>query len=216
MTPQEAYKKFLLKVNKNDTNSNIKVPKGQFVLLFNEQKRTWLESTIKQNEDSDYIDGIEELLELDKQLVKAHEGFRKDDFTLPINFYRRATSFALASKEECTNQVLVIWFRRGKDINVLLQNSDESPSFEYRETLGILNNNKLSVYKTDFTLDKVFLSYYREPRDLDIAGYTKLDGSHSQDIETDLSDTNIESIINDTAKEAVRNYESVTQLQIRQ
>jgi hypothetical protein len=214
MTPQEAYKRFLLKVNKNDTNGNVKVPKGQFILLFNEQKRKWQEKTIRTNEDSDYIEGIEELLELDKELSKVAEHNNRDDFALPTNFYRRATSYSLASKDECSKQMLINWFIKPKDRDVLLQNSDQSPSFEYRETLAIVNSGKLSVFKDGFTVDRVLLSYYREPIDMDIEGYNHVDGTVSTNIQTDLSDMNIEEVLDLTATEAIRNYESTQQLQI--
>ena len=46
---KELYKKFLLKINKNDTNSNVKVPISQFVLIYNEQQRLWLDNIIKLN-----------------------------------------------------------------------------------------------------------------------------------------------------------------------
>jgi hypothetical protein len=214
MTPQEAYKKFQIEVNKNDTNANVKIPKGVFVLLFNEQKRKWIDEIIKKNEGSDHIEDISELLEPDVELTQVGSNTRKTDYTLPDRFFRRVSGYSLASKDKCTNQVLYNWFIKPKDINVLLQNENQKPSFEYRETLAILNNGKISVYKDGFEIDKTFLSYYREPLDLDIEGYTKLDGSPSANVTVDLNDDNMETIINLTAAEAVRNTEAVEQLQL--
>lgn len=214
MTPNEIYKKFLLKVNKNDTNTNIKVPKSQFVLLFNEEKRQWLDDKTKGKESSDYIEDLEYLLEHNIPLEKISSFTLHDDFKLPENFFRRATSYSIASKKDCNNVPIVNWFIKPKDLNVLLQNAHTSPSFEYQETIALLNKNKLSVYKGDFTITEVYLTYYREPKDLDIAGYKHIDGTPSSDIEVDLDDFNIEEIINRTARNAVLNYESVEQNQL--
>ena len=86
MTPQTAYKEFLLKVNKNDTNANIKIPKSQFVLLFNEEKNIFVEDKIKNEESSAEIEAISELLELDKPLVLESVSKIKDDYKLPEDF----------------------------------------------------------------------------------------------------------------------------------
>lgn len=214
MTLQELYKKFQLQINKNDTNTNVKISKGVFVLLFNEQKRKWLYDVISKNESSDYIESIEELLEADVKLGKGTETAIKADFILPENFYRRVSSYSLASREDCKNVVLYNWIVKPKDLNVLLQNDNTKPSFDYREALALINNGKLSVYKDGFVVDEAYLTYYREPVDIDMEGYTRLDGTPSTDIQTDLSDTNAEEVVNLTAAEAVRNSESVEQLQL--
>lgn len=214
MKPIEVYKKILLKVNKNDSNSNINVPKSEVVLIFNEEKRGWLDDKVKNKQSSDYIEDLEFLLELNVKLEKKSSSKFKEEFTLPSNFFRRASSYSLASKGKCKNVVVYNWFTKPKDINVLLQNDNQNPSFEYQETLVVLNNNLLSVYKDDFNIDEVYLDYYREPKDLDIKGYTHIDGTLSEDIEVDLDNFNTEEIINRTATELLRNYESAEQTQM--
>lgn len=214
MLPIEIYKKFLLKVNKNDTNGNIKVPKSQFVLLFNEQKRKFVDDQLKKNESSDYIEDFEEILVLDQPLEKVSDSTLKTDFKLPADFYKRASTYVTASSGDCKNQVLYAWAVKPKDINVLLQNENLKPSFDYRETFVVINGDKVSAYKDGFTIDELYLTYYREPKDIDIAGYTHIDGTASTDVETDLSDANIEMIIDRTATEALRNYENLEHLKI--
>lgn len=214
MKPVEIYKQFLLQVNKNDTNTNTNYPKGIFILLFNEQKRQWLDDKVKNKEDSDYIEDLQILLETNTFLIKDSEYSNRVDFKLPNNFFRRATSYSIASKNNCKNITIINWFFKPKNKNVLLQNDDYNPSFEYQETLAELNNNKLSVYKSDFNIDSAYLDYYREPLDLDIEGYIHIDGTKSKDIEIDLDKKNIEEIITRTALYAVRNAESVEQMQI--
>lgn len=214
MSPIEAYKLLLSKVNKNDTNTNVKVPKSIFILLFNEQKRKWLDKYIKDLESSDGIEDVEEILVLDQKLEFITDSSFKTDFKQPEDFMKRVSGFVEASKDDCKNIALVGWFVKPKDLNVLLQNQHHKPSFEYQETLGIINNGKVSFYKDNFTINNAYLTYYREPKDLDIQGYKKLDGSLSINQETGLSKINMEKIIDAVALEVVRNYESPEQFQL--
>lgn len=215
LTPIEIYNKFQLEINKNSTNANVKISKGKFVILFNEQKRNWLDEKSKLKENSDYIEDLGILLETDVLLEKIATSTRKDDFALPANFFKRVGGYALASQGKCKSVVMYIWFKKPKDINVLLQNNNQNPSFDYQETIGLINN-KVSVYKTDFEIEEVYLNYYREPVDLDIAGYQKVDGTMSTDVQIDLDKKSIEEIINLTALAAVRNNESVEQTNLAQ
>jgi hypothetical protein len=214
MHPLEIYKKFLLKVNKNDTNGYIKVPKSQFVLIFNEEKRKYLQKALDVKESSIGIEDLEELLVVDKPLDKVDTYTLKVDFKLPENYLKSVSSYVIASKGSCNGVVLYNWFVKPKDINVLLQNYNQRPSFEYQETLMTINNSLMSVYKTDFNIDEVYYTYYREPKDLDIEGYTHIDGTPSTNVYTDFADINIEAVIDCAVTEALRNYESTEQLQI--
>lgn len=214
LTPNEIYTKLLFKLNKNDTNSNIKIPKGVFVILFNEQKRKYLDKALANEESSDLINNFSEILALNTPLTKVSESTLSDSFKLPADFLKEVSSYSLASKNKCNNSVITNWFIKPKDINVLLQNVNHKPSFEYQETLAIINNNNISIYKEDFKINKTFLSYYKNPPDLDIEGYIKPDGTKSQNISTTLSDTNIDKILDRTVVEISSNYQSVEQLQL--
>lgn len=213
-TPLEIYKRFLLKVNKNDTNGNIKIPKSQFVIIFNEAKRNWIDQKAKILESNDYIEDLAFLLELDAPLTKVSSTPLTEVFKIPSNFFSKTSSYSVASKGDCKDKILVNWFVKPKDINVLLQNSNQSPSFEYQETLAILNKDNITVYKDNFNIDQCYLSYYREPLDIDIDGYTKIDGTASQNIATDLDNISTEEVLELAAIEALKNYESIEQLQI--
>lgn len=214
MTSELAYEKFLLRINKNDTNTNIKVPKSQFVIIFNEEKRVWLSEIIKAKEALDYIDDIEELLVLDKLLVKDSSTRLSDNFNLPTDFYRRATAYAVTSKDKCTDNVITVWFIKPKNKDIYLQNSNLSPSFEYQETIAIINNSKISIFKGDFKIDEAYLNYYKEPLDIDLSGYIKIDGTNSSTINTELSDENMEQIIKLTALQALKNYQDTEAAQL--
>lgn len=214
MKPIEIYKRFLLKVNKNDTNANIKIGKGIFVLLFNEQKRQLLDDKIKGKESNDFIEDLHSLLKTDYKLKRVDKNKLSDKFELPHDFFRRVGAYALTKKDKCKHIYMDIWFRKPKDIGVLLKNDNQNPSFEFQETIATLSNNSLTVYKDNFDIEDVYLSYYFEPKDIDIEGYIHIDGTKSNNIETELDNFLIEEILNRAAEEAVRNYESLEQTQL--
>lgn len=206
-TAYEAYKRFLLKINKNDTNSNINISKAEFVLLYKEQKRVWLNDKLTQDSDNIKINHLAELLIKDKELVKSSNDNNSTSFILPENYFLFDSSYSLANKGQCQRPI-INWLVKSKNINVLLQDSNSSPSFEYEETICILSEKKLVIYKTDFEIQKAYLSYYREPIDIDLEGYEKLDGTPSTTINPDIEDQNLEEILNRCAMEVVRNYEN--------
>lgn len=211
MTPRDIYKLFETKLNKNSTNSNIKVPLGVFVILWNEQKRTWLNQKLRIKESTSSIDDLEELLEVDVPLELLVSNSEKDTFKLPDNFFKRVSSYSIATKGDCKNKKIVNWVYKPKDVEVILSNSNFNPNFEWEETVAVLAGNNLQVYKIDFKIKKVYLTYYKEPKDLDISGYIRSDGTSSIDVEVDLSKENIEEITNRTVLEVSFNYENAEQ-----
>lgn len=215
MTVNEIYKRFLLKINKNDTNGNVKVSKGVFVLFFNELLRFWLESEIKDKGKSFLKNHISELLILDKELTRKEDKDNFTTFSLPEDFFDIESAYSIASKGTCTNRVLYNYDFKQRNKNVIFTNENEKPSFEYQETLYNLNKEGLSVYKEGFNIDKQFISYYKLPKEIDIEGYTKFDGTPSQNIETDLEDKNIMTIINMCSLEAVTNFENGETFQLQ-
>lgn len=206
MTSLEAYKRFLININKNDSNRNINIPKGQFVLIYNDQALVWEEDKIKNNLGTDRIDDISELLVLDQKLDKIGNEDKFSTFKLPEDFFEYSSSYSLASKEGCSNSVVYNWNSKNKNKNNLLINSNDDPSFEYQETFLTQNSNSLNIYKTDFEIDDVYLDYYRTPVKIDISGYTKVDGESSSEINPDISDKLVNEILEYCKKEVIKIY----------
>lgn len=209
MTSLDAYKAFLIKFNKNDSNRNINVPKGQFVLIYNEQAEIWEDERVDKGVSSDDLDDIDELLTLDAPLTKDEEFRDFTNFTVPADFFRYSTSYSLATKASCSQTVLYNWEIKNKNKNNFKIDAHNKPSFEYQETFVVINADKLGVYHTDFTVDKVFLDYYRLPIKIDVSGYIKVDGTQSTDINPDISNKLVNEIIDYCVKEATRIYENV-------
>lgn len=215
MKVKEIYKRFLIKVNKNDTNSNINVPKGIFVLIFNEAKDFWLENKIKESRKNDLKNHISEFLIIDKEVTLDKKSTNFTEFKLPDDFFEIESAYSICKKGECTNRLVYNFDFKQRNKNVLFQNENEKPSFEYQETLFNIADNKLLVYTDNFDIQKQFISYYKRPENIDIEGYTRFDGSPSQDIEISLEDKNIIEILNLCSLEAVTNFENGEQFQLQ-
>lgn len=99
-------------------------------------------------------------------------------------------SYILADKGECKNHR--VWNNPGLakhgDLMFLLNNEDYAPSFEYQETICFISSDEISVF-TDgsFTPTKIYVSYIRYPQYIDKEGYTKFDGSASQNSDCELA-----------------------------
>lgn len=216
MTSKEVYKRLLLKVNKNDTNTNVKINKGDFVLIFNEQARSWLSETIEADSKNSKKNDIGLLLIYDVPLIKVSDYKDYSSFSLPDDFFDYQSSYSIASKGVCKGRKLLNWDFKAKNKNVLDQDMNRKPSFEYEETLINVSSGQFLVFADGFSIDEQFITYYKQPADIDIEGYFKLDGTPSQNIDPLLYDGYVDEIINKCAVEIIGNYEDIEHYQIAQ
>jgi hypothetical protein len=208
MTAIEAYKKFLLKINKNDTNSDVDISKGEFVLLYNEQKDKWLSEKISQKESELGIQDLAELQVKHKELEFSMSGAGYVYFFLPKDYFSYISSYSHCSDETCKGVIVRHFPIKPKNENMLLENANTEPSLEFEETVVDLSGNSIIVYTKDFIVDRTLLNYYREVGKIDLAGYRKLDGNLSSDVHPDISDNSVDEILNRCAKEVIRRYEN--------
>jgi hypothetical protein len=202
MTVNEAYKRFLIKINKNDSNSDVRVSEAHFVLLFNEFAPIWLSEKIEEKLATDSINDLEELhevVDLPIDIVKSNESY----FILPNDFFKYINSTVEASNKFCTKRLYVYRFKP-KNKNIYLSDEFTKPSFEWEETLLSLAGNKAIVYTDNFDVNKLTLEYYKFPDKIDIEGYINADGLASETINPNLSDIWVNEIINRCAQEITR------------
>jgi hypothetical protein len=204
----EAYKRFLLKINKNDTNSDIDISKGEFVLLYNEQKDRWLDDKIGNSEASDRVLHLDEVQVKHAPLTKLEDKEHYSIFAQPQGFFSYITSYAVCSNKDCKGIILRCFEMKPRNENMLLENTNTEPSLEFEETVVDLSDGKIYVYRKDFEVDELKLNYYREAGKIDIAGYRHVDGTLSTNIDPDLSDIAVDEILNRCALEVIRRYEN--------
>lgn len=196
---EQAYERFLQKVEKNITNDNISTSRGNFVILFNESQNKFSEENLQQRGVDD-IRYIQHLLILDKRLSDGVEKADHFDFKLPNNYLDIADARATATKRICTAK-LELWEIQAENLNSVLSNQYDKPSFEWREAPFIINSNNISVY-TDktFKVDSISLDYYRYPKKISLVNEFDPESKFSE-IEIEWDDKALDRIISYCAGE---------------
>lgn len=173
MTIEEAYIQFLVLVNKNGTNNNVSVDKPRFVMLYNNKQIEYPQKILnRRNEDDVRI--LQNFLVKDEPLSGKEEKEFYTRFKLPENYFELSSLHVIASKGKCSNKRLTTFEIKSEDEEEIISDSSSLPSFEFRETPYYLASSYITVFKTDFKIDKAKLTYYRYPRKVAMAGVIDL------------------------------------------
>ena len=213
MNVKEAYKRFLLKVNKNDTNTKVVVGPAEFCLIYNEQSLRWLGEKIKSRNSLDDINDLEQLLKHDVELKKVGKDNNHEDFTLPDDFFKYSSSFSLVQGSGC-NVKVDHFLVHPKEKNSYWADAMTRPSLEWEETFVVISDNQLQVFVDEFTNQFTYIDYWRNPAKIDMIGYIHPDGSLSSDVDPELSDQDVNEIISRCAIESFRSYENPEAFQL--
>ena len=99
------------------------------------------------------------------------------DMIIPVNGYVTAT------KDKCKKRILdIIEVVKQGDLRLKLRHPHYMPDFRYQETIAMMSSDNIYVYSDEdnsFSIDKLYLSYLRYPKPMDVAGYVHLDGTSS-------------------------------------
>ena len=96
---------------------------------------------------------------------------------------------------------MFIYLQEESNLNTLLRNEHTNPSFEWGETIGTIAGDNIKVFTLDkFEISKIFLTYLRRPRAIDIPGYLKQDGQPSSQIDPEIPDNIIEMCIDEAVR----------------
>lgn len=207
MGPNEIYKRYLLKINRNDSNEGANVLKSLFVIDFNSQAENWLFERLDKDGDNIKLDGLDTLLEPDKELTKLTVFDDSVEFQLPDNFRRHASSFSIVDNGNCKGVKIYNFDKKSLGFTAILADKFSRPSWDFEETPFLITKNRMRVYFDGFEIKKCFSTYYRRPGLIDIAGYKRFDGNPSTNIDSDLPDMAIEEILNRMAVDATRKFQ---------
>lgn len=200
MTATEVYLKLAQKANENLTNDNIAIDKPRAYLLVNEALNKFVEWNLeKRNDDS--IRDIQQLLVDDKPLTLKNSHLQHSNYILPEDYFDFSNLTVLATKEECKNQRILPLEIKDENKHILEFDYNNKPSFEWRETFYNLSENNVKVYKSDFEISKVYLSYYRFPKKINFAGYIMADGSPSVNADPEFNDKIMDRVISIAVKD---------------
>lgn len=215
MKAEELYYELHLLINKNNNNRNINIEKPHFVTLFNREYDKWLYDVLNKKNNDSSINDLQELLVTGLPLKPLQITPNYNIYELPDNFFNLSEVRIKAVKENIT-KTLFVYNIHPKELNVYLQDEFSKPSFEWEESICVLSENNLIVYKEDFEIEEMFLSYYKNSQTIDLSGYTKLDGTMSVNRNLILSSVYQRQILDRVAKEITREFENVQAFQMSQ
>ena len=114
---------------------------------------------------------------------------------------------------------MVIYLAEEANVDELLRDKHKQPNFEWGDTFCTLKGNKVKVFTNNkFDMANVTLTYYRQPRRIEIAGcvdpYTQ--AASTVDVECEFKDDIIELFIDEAAKILAGDIESLNQQQTAQ
>lgn len=212
MLIQEAYYKFLVKINKGSTQSNATVDKTLFCSLYNEAQRRWLNKNTPES-NSDEIANVQSII---KPYIQSPSNIQKEyvEFPLPEKWFASADTYVEADKESCKNVRINSYQVRSINVPKMLADEATIPSFEFQETFYTVEHDVIKVYKSDFEIKKLYMNYYEEPTNVSIEGGVNFDGTFMIDVNPTLPDIFVDQIISEAATEYMRNWENSQGVQI--
>lgn len=200
MKIEDAYLQYLNLVNRNMTNNRVNVDKPRFIITFNDISNRYLEWILeKRNEDQ--IRYVTPLLVPNKKLNKVGNKHTYTEFSLPEDYFDLANIHIHASNGSCKDIELTPREIKVENVEEKYQDEFQKPNLAWRQTFYHTAGKSILVYRTDFEIQEAFLSYYRYPKQVDIEGYTKADGTSSQSIDPELDDKVVGRILLAMAKE---------------
>lgn len=199
MTAQEVLMKLRQKVNKNFTNDNIAIDAGRAYFLINEALNKFVEWTHKKKDD-DRRD-IQLLLVDDKKLELKNTKETHNNYKLPENHFLFSNLRVKASQKDCKNKALLPIEIKDENRHLLDFDIQNEPSFYYRETFYNLSENNVKIYKKDFEIDEVKLSYYRYPKKINFSGFIMADGTPSVNQDPEFDDRIMDRVISIASKD---------------
>lgn len=207
MLIEQAYQKYLQKVEKNGTNDNISTDRGRFVVLYNESTNKIIEWLLDRRSEDD-VRYIQKLLIVDKKVSSSTKRLDHYDFKVPENYFDFSNVYALGSTTDCKGEKLYLFPIKEEDKNEILQDPYNKPSFLYRESPYTLSSDAVNVYADDFSIDSIFLSYYRYPNQIQLINPEDPESLFNESIEIEFDDKLVDRIISLCAGEFDINEEN--------
>ena len=212
MKIEDAYLKFLSKVERNLTNDSLAADRDRFVILFNEAQNKFTESIIERRA-IDEVEYIQRLVVQKKPLADVRNLINSNEYKLPKDYFY-FINLEVVGESDCGSATFLSWQVKLEDVQELLHDKFNKPSFDFRETFYTLGDNSVRVYRDDFNIKKVFLTYYRYPKSVDLEGYIKSDGSQSSNIDPEWDDKAADRIISICAKDFMINSDFLEKYQL--
>lgn len=197
MRIEDCYLKSLQKAEENATNGGIKMDRARFIQMFNSEQIRLVRSFLDLRNDN-RIKHIQHLMVYSKELERksSYDKPKSVSFSFPEDYLEFVNVDGIFTKGECEATDFAMWETKNEDIQELIADEFNKPNFEYRETFYTIGEDSVRVYVSDFDVKSLNMTYYRYPKNVDIEGYIKYDGTQSTSIDPELDDRLVEQILN--------------------
>lgn len=198
------------RLNKIDTQEDENLPLNVIVEAYNKGQLNIVNRLSNKNniyktgtESTTFrVDDLEILINPEPKSLTVIE---KDDYyltePLPSDYFRYIRTFCDGLTQSCSEKRIKIYLQEESNLNTLLNNEFINPSFEWGETIATIAGKRIKVFtQNKFKINKVYLTYLRKPKNIDIVGYYKKDGSPSITIDPELSEDLIEMSIDEACR----------------
>ena len=163
------------------------------------------------------IDDFQVILTEVPVVLAKHDLYYETVNELPVDYFEWKRVSGSANTDCCKDlRRMVITLVQEANVDELLRDKNKQPSFPWGETFCTLKNNRLRIHtNNEFDIPNAKLSYYRQPRYIQIAGtvdpYTQ--AVSPTDIECEFKDDIIELFIDEACKILAGDIESFNQTQ---
>ncbi len=182
-----------VKAEKNATNDGIAVDPLRKCLLFNEAQNKFLTLHL-QNRGIDDVRYVQKFLTLDKRIPYTSKTQDKYNFDLPKNYFDLADVRAKATKNKCSDLIACVEIQT-ENLNEVLQDEFQKPSFEWREAPYTVNSDKLSIYTDNFEIPEILLNYYRYPNQIRLVNELNPESDFDETFPIEWDDKSLDDII---------------------
>jgi len=208
-------------LNKLDSSDYDNFECWQIRNAYNKEQREWSrrqiiganQSQSGDEETSFKIDDIQILLKTKPLKGKNYKRYFESD-VLPADYFamKRVTPYVTTT---CGSNNFVSNLKEEGNVDDLLADWATQPAPEMEETFHTFIGNKIRVYTNNkFKVDKIDLTYYRYPREIDFTGCEHIDGSSGTNVDPEFKDDIVDIIIDGAASILAGDIESLNQLQI--
>jgi hypothetical protein len=213
MHPELVYQRMLEKTNKNLNNGSIALDRARAVSIYREEEGKFIEYCLQKRNTFD-IQDIQILLTTEKLKLKE-DTLNYSSFSLPNKdkFFAFSNVKIKASSGGCSDYLLPVGIK-SENIEEVLFDVNNEPSFPYRETPYTIRDNSIVVFKKDFKVDNVDLIYYRYPKKFDLEGYIDEEDRQSFNSEPEFDDKIVNRIISMVATSFDINNENLNKVQV--
>lgn len=226
MNNQTLQIKLKQRLNKLASNDYDNIECWQVVEAFNKAQVEWVRRQLHGNNMFREGDEMSKRRIDDLQILLEETnlpGVQLDNFfestAIPADYMEFKRISAFATSECCPEpRSMTVYLAEEANVDLLMRDPLKRPDYDWGETYCTWIGDDVRVYRRDFNITDVNLTYYRQPTLIEIAGcQNPYDGTATTvDVEADFKDDIMEVLLDETAAVIAGDIENFNQYQTNQ